>query len=77
MKFKIGQTVKINETTLKVAAFVEKFALAVDMRKGIVNGGFIPVILTLNEDNTKMAVVTDANVVQVALKQILTSGQYV
>ena len=77
MEFKIGQNVKINDLTYRISAFVKDFALAVEISKGIVDGGYTPIILTLNEDRSKVVVVTDENIVKDALRQILTNGKFV
>ena len=77
MEFKIGQNVKINDLTYRISAFVKDFALAVEINKGIVDGGYTPIILTLNEDRSKVVVVTDENIVKDALRQILTNGKFV
>lgn len=77
MEFKIGQTITINEITYRVSAFVGKYALAVDISKGVVDGGYIPIILAFNEDHTQVTVVTDVEEVKVALRQLLTNGKYV
>ena len=77
MEFKIGQNVKINELTFKISAIANNYALVIDMSKGIVDGGYIPVIIKLTEDKSNFLVVTDVNEVKEALTQILSNGNFV
>ena len=77
MEFQIGQNIKINDITFRVSAFVENYALAIDVSKGIVEGGYVPVILSMDTSKTKINVVTDENIAKEALHQILKNGQFV
>ena len=76
MEFKIGQLVKIQDTLVRVSAFVENYALATDIHAGIVDGGSNPILLALSEDKSRVTVVTNVERAKFALQQILTKGQF-
>ena len=77
MEFKVGQKIKINDILFTVSAFCENYALVVDMSVGIVDGGFVPVIIKIDEQTKKIVVLTEEEEVKVALQKILTNGSYI
>ena len=72
MQFQLGQKFKVNDIVLSVSAYANDYALAIDMSKGIVDGGYIPVILKLDKENNGVTIVTDVEEVKNALTAILT-----